>query len=293
VDFFEKSNRILRAYQGDRSRIMSMLAELLSRTLKYPVSIIFNPNGEKELFGAPFSYIEEYCENLAAIKPFVMVTSQNYPVMTFPNGYLVWHNPNYIFSLDEDFLYTAVSQISLVEENLRYVESVAQLSITDPLTGLHNRRYLMEYLEKEISRSKRYDMSFGLLIFDVDYFKAYNDTYGHQAGDEVLKSLAGVLQEGLRTEDLKARYGGEEFCIVLPQTNQSTVYKIAEKVRALIEWRLKPPVTKRQITVSIGGAVYPDSATDIDILIKTADDRLYRAKTEGRNRVVCSDKKGD
>lgn len=288
VDFYERSNRILHTYQGNRDGIMKMYAELLSHTLNYPVSIILIHDEQKLLFGSPFPYIEEYCENLAGIKPFILVTSQNYPVMTFPNGFLVWHNPNYILSLDEDFLYTAVTQLSLVEENLRFVESVTDLSITDPLTGLHNRRYLMECLEKELIRAQRYEESFGFLIFDIDYFKSYNDTYGHQEGDAALKALAVIIQESLRNEDLKARYGGEEFCVVLPQSNQETVEKVAEKIRALIEWRLKPPLVKRTITVSVGGAVYPDCATNIDGLIKIADDRLYKAKKEGRNRVICS-----
>lgn len=288
VDFFERSNRILHTYPGKRDEIMKMYAELLSRTLNYPVSIILSLNNQNILFGTPFAYIDEYLENLVNIKPFILVTSQNYPVMTFPNGFLVWHNPNYILTLDEDFLYTAVSQISLVEENLRYVESVADLSISDSLTGLYNRKYLTEALNKEMSFAKRYCSSFGFLIIDIDYFKTYNDTYGRQEGDKVLKNLAIILQETLREEDLNARYSGKAFCSVISQCDQEYLEKTAENIRALMELRLGPPITKRNVTVSVGGAIYPDSASDCDTLIKIADARLYRAKKEGKNRVICS-----
>lgn len=274
TDFYERSNRILNAYLGDRTSIMKMYAELLSRILNYPVSIILFRGDNKLLFGAPFPYIEEYCENLAIAKPFILVTSQNYPVMTFPDGMLVWHNPNYILSLDEDLLYTAVCQISLAEKNLQFIELTTDI---DPLTGLYDRKCLTDHLNIEISRSKHHKLCFSLVIFQIDDLKSYSNAYGHQEKDKILITVSEILNNIFKKEDIKIRYSEDKFCILVPHHKE-----LPEKTKSLIEKQLKPPITKRPVTVTVGISIYPDSVdsdlVNIEDLIRIADDRITQLK---------------
>ena len=156
-----------------------------------------------------------------------------------------------------------------------------QLSVTDALTGLSNRRYLEARLEEEIKRSHRTGAPMSFLMIDVDEFKSYNDTFGHTEGDRALQIVARCLREVLRGADVAARYGGEEFSILLPQTTLSEAYLIAERVRQKIE---QTPFPKRKVTVSIGVASCPPKCT-LNDLISAADRALYEAKHGGRNLV--------
>ena len=161
-----------------------------------------------------------------------------------------------------------------------------QLSVTDPLTGLLNRRYLEKRLIEEIERSKRHRFPMSLMMLDVDEFKSYNDMFGHPAGDTALKIVASILQDILRGADVAARYGGEEFAILLPQTTSSEAAAIAERLRQRIEHTEFP---KRKVTVSIGIA---SCSGDIDTpadLVGAADHALYEAKNHGRNNVRIYD----
>ena len=161
-----------------------------------------------------------------------------------------------------------------------------QLSVTDALTGLLNRRYLEKRLDEEIQRSKRHRFPMSLMLLDVDEFKTYNDSFGHPAGDAALKIVAGVLQDILRGADVAARYGGEEFAILLPQTTSSEAAVIAERLRQRIEHTEFP---KRKVTVSIGIA---SCSSDVDTpqdIVEAADHALYEAKNHGRNNVQIYD----
>ena len=161
-----------------------------------------------------------------------------------------------------------------------------QLSVTDPLTGLLNRRYLEKRLIEEIERSKRHRFPMSLMMLDVDEFKSYNDMFGHPAGDTALKIVAGVLQDVLRGADVAARYGGEEFAILLPQTTSTEAAAIAERLRQRIEHTEFP---KRKVTVSIGiASCSSDIETPAD-LVGAADHALYEAKNHGRNNVRIYD----
>lgn len=157
-----------------------------------------------------------------------------------------------------------------------------QLSVTDALTGLLNRRYIEERLAEEIMRSLRHRFPMSLMMLDVDNFKSYNDSYGHPAGDAALKIVAEVLKETLRGDDVAARYGGEEFAILLPQTSCEEAAPIAERIRQRIE-RTKFP--KRKVTVSIGIAEFSRGLDSPKDLISAADVALYEAKNHGRNNV--------
>lgn len=161
-----------------------------------------------------------------------------------------------------------------------------QLSVTDSLTGLLNRRYLDKRLIEEIQRSKRHRFPMSLMMLDIDNFKSYNDTFGHQAGDAALKIVANVLQDILRGADVAARYGGEEFAILLPQTTSNEAAAIAERLRQRIE---HTEFSKRKITVSIGIAACSNEIDTPDDIIGAADYALYDAKNNGRNNVQVYD----
>jgi diguanylate cyclase (GGDEF)-like protein len=158
-----------------------------------------------------------------------------------------------------------------------------RLSVTDGLTGLTNHRALMQRLNDEVSRARRTARPFSLIMCDVDHFKAYNDAFGHPAGDEVLRMLAGVLRDATREVDCAARYGGEEFGVILHETDLPGAMEVAERIRKRVEATEFP---SRSITVSIGVAEFPKDAADVNALVAVADEALYVAKNEGRNQVV-------
>lgn len=157
-----------------------------------------------------------------------------------------------------------------------------QLSVTDPLTGLLNRRYLEERIAEEIVRSKRHRFSVSLMMLDVDEFKSYNDRYGHPAGDIALRIVGDILKESLRGADVAARYGGEEFAILLPQTAAEEAAQIAERIRKQVE---RSEFPNRQVTISIGIANLSKEVDSPRDLISAADVALYAAKNQGRNNV--------
>lgn len=165
------------------------------------------------------------------------------------------------------------------------------LSITDPLTGLFNRKHLMETLAAEVIRSLRHKHTFALLIIDIDHFKRINDTYGHQEGDEVLRRLANVFRESVRECDFVARYGGEEFVILLPETGSQGAIEAAERIRINTgkeSMGLADGSISVTVTVSIGISLFPESGEDVKTVIQQADKALYIAKDTGRNRIVPS-----
>jgi two-component system cell cycle response regulator len=169
-----------------------------------------------------------------------------------------------------------------------YHEEIYRLTTIDGLTQIFNKRYFLETLEREIARSQRYRRALSLVMFDIDHFKKINDSYGHLAGDYVLKHLASTVKTKIRREDLFARYGGEEFAIVLPEIDGSNSKPFAEKIRQIVEKdEFRFENTKIQVTISMGVGTIDDEAVDAATLIKRADDRLYEAKSAGRNRVCA------
>ncbi|MCI0691910.1 diguanylate cyclase [candidate division KSB1 bacterium] len=234
-----------------------------------------------------------------------------------------------------DELSAKVRELELARERLR------QLAITDGLTGLYNHRYFKEHLEQELYRASRHQSRVSVVMVDIDHFKKFNDTYGHPAGDAILRAIAMLLKENIRKIDLAARYGGEEFCLVLVETPKAAAIVVAEKVRRLVEAHLFDllrdgqlfPATatnqpsdgrfsqssageeknhnsgtevvvaaepwqethvmprnnlreKFHTTISMGIATFPDDAVELSQLIEVADQRLYKAKKQGRNQVV-------
>jgi diguanylate cyclase (GGDEF)-like protein len=175
-------------------------------------------------------------------------------------------------------------ELDVINDTLRKKnEELERLSITDGLTGLANHRFLMQRLKEEGARSQRTDRAFSVLMADVDHFKEYNDTFGHPAGDAVLKKVAAILRECTRAVDCAARYGGEEFAIVMPETPATGALQVAERIRARVAAEEFPG---RRITLSIGVAEFPQDAEAPQAVMAVADRALYQAKRGGRDRVV-------
>jgi len=182
---------------------------------------------------------------------------------------------------------------SLQDKLKKSNQMLLELSHTDPLTGLNNRRSMMEVLDKEFERSTRKHSPLSLLMLDIDHFKKINDTFGHQQGDAVLQALATLLKEHLRQYDLAARFGGEEFALVLPDTNENDAGMVAERIRQSIE-KMRPDDLPAEfcLTASFGVATSPNEALACpDDLIREADNALYQAKRSGRNRIERMEKK--
>jgi diguanylate cyclase (GGDEF)-like protein/PAS domain S-box-containing protein len=189
---------------------------------------------------------------------------------------------------DSSLKATFAGQVGLSVANIRLRDALRTQSIKDPLTGLYNRRYLEEMLEREIRRAVRSEQSLGILMLDLDHFKKFNDTYGHEAGDTVLREAAAFFLKSIRAEDIVCRFGGEEFVVILPTADLNSSHNRGEKIRS----KLRELNVRHQgqslgaITVSVGVAALPIHGMSAKELLEAADAALYRAKREGRDRVV-------
>jgi diguanylate cyclase (GGDEF)-like protein len=176
--------------------------------------------------------------------------------------------------------------IALVSRSQRLL----QLATSDPLTGLFNRGYVDDRLAMELSRARRYGKALAVAVVDADHFKTLNDTHGHAAGDVVLKKLAGLLRASFRQSDTTGRYGGEEFVVILPETDMETARRKVESLREAIANSPMELADRREtlyVTISAGLASFPEDGEDAAELFATADERMFEAKREGRNRVVA------
>lgn len=167
-----------------------------------------------------------------------------------------------------------------------YHEEIYRMTIVDGLTGVHNKRYFLEFLEREMARCLRHERPLSLIMFDIDHFKVVNDTHGHLTGDYVLKEITKRLAARIRREELLARYGGEEFAAVLPETGRVGALEFGEQIRQIVA---RDPFEfegeRFAVTISVGLSVLEGEAMDVASFIKIADDNLYKAKRGGRNRV--------
>lgn len=186
---------------------------------------------------------------------------------------------------------TFAGQIGLSIANIRLREALRNQSIIDPLTGLFNRRYLEETLDREIRRAARSEQSLGVMMLDLDHFKTFNDRYGHEAGDAVLREAGAVLKGCVRAEDIVCRFGGEEFVVILPSADTSVTCTRAERIRSKFHdlTVLHNGKSMGRVTMSVGVAVLPEHGESSKGLLDAADGALYRAKREGRDRVLVAD----
>jgi len=198
--------------------------------------------------------------------------------------------PDLLLESHQRLAVTVAEHIALALANLRLRETLRSQSILDPLTGLFNRRYMEETLELELARAARGERAIGIILLDLDHFKPLNDSWGHDAGDALLRELAGVLKSRVRDGDIACRYGGEEFVLILPEASLELARRRAEELREEVK-RLHVSHRGRvigPITVSLGVAAFPEHGKNSAALLHAADAALYRAKAEGRDRVTIA-----
>ena len=233
-------------------------------------------------------------ESVPNIKDILMVTKFKYPILfigeTFKGCTVRAVAFDYVKTpVDNQELVVRVRNMLKIRE-LR--DKLKTLATTDELTGLHNRKYLLERMDQEISRAKRYGNALSLLLFDLDFFKVVNDIYGYEWGDVLLKSIADKLKGLIRKEDILTRYGDEEFVVVLPNTSEDNAFLFAERFRKDIEKMEFIPAGEEErhpITISGGIATYPclpDTEEDANTIIRYAEHALYNAKKRGKNKIV-------
>jgi diguanylate cyclase (GGDEF)-like protein len=181
-------------------------------------------------------------------------------------------------------------QIGMALANLRLRETLRNMAIRDPLTGLFNRRYMEESLERELRRADRRKTTVGVIMFDIDHFKDFNDIYGHDGGDALLRELGSFVKTRTRGEDIACRYGGEEFVYVLPESSlvdtQNRAEQLRQEMKQIKVYHLGKALNN--ISISLGVCAFPEHGLTAETILKTADTALYRAKNEGRDRVVVS-----
>lgn len=184
----------------------------------------------------------------------------------------------------------AADNLAMALVSLKLREALRNRSVHDPMTQLFNRRYLDETLIRELANHKRSNKPLGVIMIDIDHFKNYNDTYGHDAGDYVLTEIAEIMRSKLREGDIPCRYGGEELIMIMLDTSKEIATKRAEIVRIAIEQHqfFHKGKNLANVTASLGVAVYPEDGNNVTVLLKAADTALYSAKESGRNRVVVS-----
>lgn len=235
---------------------------------------------------------DDKCDNLARVAP---GSSVCVPIMTEQKVWGVLHlrrrHPDAFTAGDVQLAQAIGYQFALAMQRAYLFDEVDLLAITDPMTELYNYRKLSRDLEREVMRSRRYNHPFSFIMADLDLFKQLNDTYGHQAGDTVLRQVTHALDSGRREVDRDYRYGGEEFCVLLPETRAHEAFEVAEKLRRRIESmdvEVEGAETPLKVTISMGVASFPEDGDDAEGLITAADAALYRAKEGGRNMVVAS-----
>lgn len=198
-------------------------------------------------------------------------------------GYLVARG---IRENDRDKFHILAQQFLVGVKRAFLYHKVQELSITDSLTGIFNRRYFLEKLGEEIKRAKKFKHRFSFLMADIDNFKGFNDHYGHLVGDAVLREVTKVIKENIRQIDFMGRYGGEELSIILVETGKDLAQYVAERIRQAVEARRLAIYDEvLQVTISIGISTFPDDGNEVASLIDKADQALYLAKQGGRNRV--------
>jgi diguanylate cyclase (GGDEF)-like protein len=185
---------------------------------------------------------------------------------------------------------TVAGQVALSLANLKLRATLRDQSIRDPLTGLYNRRFMQESLDRELQRAKRKKRPLAVVFLDLDHFKRFNDNFGHDAGDMVLRALADVFRNHFRGDDVICRYGGEEFAIILPESTAEDAGDRANDLRAAVKNLIlrHQGETLERVTLSIGVSAFPEDGSTPEDLLKVADDYLYQAKSNGRDRVAVA-----
>lgn len=266
-------------------------------------ALLSDIDGDTEVRVASIAQMKEYAvinpslmivENIDLAKDALMTNKFPCPILFFgptrrdvivrAEGFDFIKDPN-----DKDELIVRVKALLKIKE---LKDKIERVSTTDDLTGLHNRKYLQERLEEEISRSKRYGTKLSCILFDIDFFKVVNDMYGYEWGDILLRNIANKLDAMIRKEDILTRYGDEEFLLVLPNTSEENAFLFGERFRREVEKMEFIPAGEEEahkVTISGGISTYPcmpDVDEDANTVIRYAEHALYNAKHRGKNKIV-------
>lgn len=272
----------------------SIFGKLKNGRISFPETPAFYYRNKNKLtnqiYQRPLSFLYKNKNNNS-----VTIKVQNFPIeimASWPNS-LIWHY--YIKSLLPRLFFYILSFFALLASLLVIKKLIKKIqdgsdkfqvmSIKDSLTGIYNRRYLMEKIKDEVNRGNRTGIAFSVIMTDIDFFKKVNDKFGHSVGDSVLQTFAKIISERLRITDCFARYGGEEFAIILPHTSLENAKIIAEDLRKAIEKTDMENLVR--ITASFGIAAFRPGTDTVDSIINRADEKLYEAKSSGRNMVIC------
>lgn len=214
----------------------------------------------------------------------------SFPLSSKRKGLLAWRQNGGISAIRQRISLYKKCVVDIFE-NIEELESLEELSYTDNLTSLSNRRYFYKRLYEEINRAERYDRKLSLIIFDIDELKIINDTFGHQAGDEIIRQIGVILKTSIRAIDVVARYGGDEFCIIMPETDKDTCMKFVSRLHEKIKnttFSLGQANKSITCTISMGISIYPDHAENSKKLLYAADMALLKAKESGRNKALLA-----
>ena len=284
----EKTSQLeLRAHAGLSEQFVA-----LDRWRVHPGGLTYEILDRGELFIITDTAAADFFNNPLAIKEGIrslIAVPLKIHKSTIGVLYLDDFKPREFFEEKLELLTILTSFAAMSVDHARLYEKTTQLACTDGLTGLYNHRQFKKIFADEVARATRYNKTLSIILFDVDNFKKFNDTYGHPNGDIVLQEMANMLHELLRDCDTIYRYGGEEFVALLPETPLPEAIKVAERIRIFVETespRFLTGITKTHgITVSVGVATLPDDGSDAISLLKTVDDLMYQAKKHGKNKV--------
>jgi diguanylate cyclase (GGDEF)-like protein/PAS domain S-box-containing protein len=283
----------LKSEKNKLTTILSGAREGIVATDETGSVVLVNPAAQRLLGKSEEQIIAEGFLNLFDdpdfLSEFMKNSGMEMPEIIVFNSHVLSIYASTIYSHDNQTIGSAALIRDITAEK-KLEEELRDLSQTDGLTGLFNRRRMDELLRDEFDRASRYKLEFGFLLFDVDHFKKFNDTYGHDQGDRVLQSIAVVMNDHFRNVDYCCRYGGEEFCVILPNTVSPGIFDAADRFRKKVE---NMRVDGLQVTISIGIAIYPHSGftKNTEEIVKAADSAMYKAKKSGRNRVCMAGKK--
>jgi len=283
--FDPKTNELaLRAYRGVSKRFVKKVEQMvLNEGFSARVAIsgkpLLIPDVESDSRLRRMEIRSEGIHSFAAVP--IMAKEQILGIMAVGGHSARQFPPSATYLLS-----TIASQIGMAIDNARLYERALQLAFTDSLTGLYNRRYLLDQLDREFARANRNQSSLSLVMMDVDGLKAINDRFGHNEGDAVLKELGGILKINTRASDIAARWGGDEFVLLTSDTDSKGARRIGERIRSQVE-RRRPMISGKEtsISISVGIASYPENASGVTELLKRADEAMYNAKGLGKNQV--------
>ena len=288
--------------QYELSYIIPLIGEMIDRFMSAHLIYIFiYKENEYKLVWPNACKDKQVYDLIEKINPNTeCVLSENSKIGAFPiineekilGAVVAYSNIEKLLQKDIDYLVQLTRQSGMTIQRANVYAEVLKHATMDALTGLNNRRQFEIRLNQELANAKRNNISLCCMMLDVDYFKKVNDTYGHSAGDEVLKLVSDVIKSEIREYDIACRFGGEEFFIILPQTNINEACSVAQRLRKVIEeskMEIKDAETEEvsriKVTISVGVCEYESSMTT-DLIIQKADKALYEAKTTGRNRVI-------